>query len=81
MAIKFSLNVEEQKQEIKILLAARKLQKVHPLITEGGPIPEILSTGVFEYSFGGITPLRVSFMIMKKYAINLLDYLEIQENV
>ena len=39
MVIKFSLQIDEYKTEIKIINAARKLQKINPLFSNNGPIP------------------------------------------
>ena len=69
--MKISFNIDDSNTEIKLIIAARKYQKLHTLVSDSGPIPGIISSGLFEYPFNGGNLRKVSFFIMKKFNLNL----------
>ena len=81
--IKLSTEVEEHKKEAKILKKLKKAQKIILGKSQGvdGPIPSTVARGVMRYNseLNG-EPVDVSFIIMKKYECNLLQYVNAHEN-
>ena len=75
--IKLSTEVQEHKKEAQILKKLKKAQKVVLSNSPGlgGPIPSTVARGLMRYNseLNGV-PIDVSFIIMKKYDFNLLQY-------
>ena len=83
MAIKFSTNLDKQNDEIQVL---KSIRKHHKSLSDKKsklslPIPQVISNGVFEMSYGEISGVPVCFYVMKKYQQNLDEFFSQQNNL
>jgi hypothetical protein len=76
LVCKFTTSHDSLEKEVKIIKAARKISKKGLTQTKlDGPIPKIVNNGIVELEISDKGKTKLSFMIMKKYDLQLVDYL------